>query len=57
MVERCVIEGRRALAVFIDYKDAFSSTSYVFLGEALGDSGVSNKIRRLIRLILRAANT
>ena len=43
------------IAVFVDYKDAFSSTSHVFLDEALGESGISNKIRRLIRLILSAA--
>ena len=55
LVERCVIEGRRVLAVFIDYKDALSSTSHVFLDAALADSGVSNKIRRLIRCILNAA--
>ena len=55
LVERCVIEGRRVIAVFVDYKDAFSSTSHVFLDEALGESGISSKIRRLIRLILSAA--
>ena len=55
LVERCVREGRRILAVFIDYADAFSSTSHVYLDEALGKAGVSAKLRRLIRVILRAA--
>ena len=51
LVERCVIEGRRVLAMFIDYKDAFSSTSHVYLDAALADSGVSNKICKIIRLL------
>ena len=55
LMERCTAEGRHAIVTFVDYKDAFSTISHTFLDECLEAAGVSAKIRRLIRVIMRAA--
>jgi len=55
LVERVHEEGRRVLAVFIDFKDAFSSISHSFMMKCLKDVGISRKIRVIISEIYKGA--
>ena len=42
-------------AVFIDYKAAFDTVSHKFVDEALGNAGVSTKVRTMFRAVYKAA--
>ena len=55
-IEMILREDREAIITFIDYKAAFDSESHVFLDEALGEAGVSPKVRRVIQQIFNAAS-
>ena len=42
--------------MFLDYEAAFDSVSHLFLDEALGAAGASDKIRSIFRAIYSKAN-
>ena len=48
-------EGRQAVVTFIDYSAAFDTESQLFLDNALAETGVSSKVRRIFQAIFDAA--
>ena len=51
LMEHVIMEGRKVLAIFLDFKDAFSTISHKYLDGVLKEVGVSSKMRKLIRSI------
>ena len=49
-------ESREAVVTFIDYTAAFDTQSQIFLDEALSKAEVSQKVRRIVQSIFRAAS-
>jgi hypothetical protein len=49
-------EGRKVLAILLDFKDAFSTISHKFMDNTLKQAGASAKIRTLIRSIYTKAH-
>ena len=47
-------EGRQAVITFIDYS-SFDTDSQMFLDEALDETGVCAKVRRIVQAIVTAA--
>ena len=50
-----LLEGRQAVVTFIDYSAAFDTESQLFLDNALAETGVSSKVRRIFQAIFDAA--
>ncbi len=48
-------EGRQAVITFIDYSAEFDTKSQMFLDEALAETGVGAKVRRIVQAIFAAA--
>ena len=48
-------EGRHAVITFIDYSAALDTESQMFLDEALAETGVGAKVRRIVQAIFAAA--
>ena len=47
-------EDRHAVITFIDYSAAFDTESQMFLDEALAETGVGAKVRRIVQAIFAA---
>ena len=54
-IDMVLREGRQAVVTFIDYSAAFDTESQVFLDNALAETGVSSKVRRIVQAIFAAA--
>ena len=56
LMESALREGRKIIAVFLDFKDAFSTISHKYMDRVLKRAKVSTKIRTLIRSIYTHAH-
>ena len=55
IIDNTLARGEEGVAVFLDYEAAFDSVSHLFLDEALGAAGASDKIRSIFRAIYSKA--
>ena len=55
LFKRVLEEGRKVLAIFVDFKDAFSTMSHKFMKRMLKQIGVSKKVRQLFKSIYSQA--